>query len=63
MKLPFPEIIIVCPNGYYKNKVKEFIKEKLSEISSVINFYLITNGEIKYQGISGQVLYKVELDQ
>lgn len=63
MKLPFPEIIIVCPNGYYKNKVKEFVKDKLNEINSVINFYLITNGEIKYQGINGQVLYKVEIEE
>jgi len=62
MKLPFPEIIIVCPNGYYKNKVKEFIKEKLSEISSVINFYLITNGEIKYQGMNSGVLHKVTIE-
>lgn len=61
MKLPFPEIIIVCPNSYYKNKLNEFIKENLNEASSKIDFYLTTKGEIEYAGISNKVLHKVEI--
>lgn len=60
MKQPFPEIIFVCPNWYYKNKMKEYIKEQLSKRSSEINFYLTTKDEIKYQGMSSKVLHKVE---
>jgi len=61
MKQEFPEIIFVCPNGYYKNKLNEFIKEKLSETNSELSFYLTTKAEIKYQGMTSGVLHKVEI--
>ncbi len=61
MKQEFPEIIFVCPNGYYKNKLNEFIKKKLSETRSELSFYLTTKGELQYQGMSSGVLHKVEI--
>lgn len=62
MKQDFPEIIFVCPNSYYKNKMNEFIKERLNDISSGINFYLTTKNEIKYHGMNSKVLHKVEIE-
>ncbi len=61
MKQSFPEIIFVCPNGYYKNKLNEFIKEKLSETNSELSVYLTTKGEIQSQGMNSTVLHKVDL--
>lgn len=62
MKLLFPEIIIVCPNGYYKRRHKEFIKEHLNKVTSEISFYLTTKEEIQYQGMNSNILHKVYVE-
>lgn len=62
MKLPFPEVILICPDNTTKNSANKFIRRKLSENSLEMSFYLSTWNEIKKQGLNRQVLHKVELE-
>lgn len=55
----FPEIIFICPDERSKNYLNKFIPKMLEEEQSLF-FYLSTWDEIKYQGMSRQILHKVE---
>ncbi len=47
MKLPFPEVILICPDNALKNWAEKLIKRKLNEDGLEISFYLSTWEEIK----------------
>ncbi len=60
-KTPFPEIIFVCNEYKTKNYLEKIIKNEL-KLQEDLVFYLTTVGEIKAQGISRQILHRVELN-
>lgn len=57
---PFPEIIFVCSNKASKSFFEKTIRGRLEEKDLDMHFYLSTWKEVRQQGMTKQVLHKVE---
>ena len=59
MKLPFPRVIFITPDDKFAS-VNGYVKKILTEKQNGMQFYLSTWSEIQQQGMTSQVLHKVE---